>query len=68
MNRLLLLFCVCVSAAGCTSGELETGYRYTKLGDSQAKQRGYYAGPFSKEARQAALEADDFDRRPKPGY
>jgi hypothetical protein len=64
------MFAGCV-VAGCSSGKLETGYRYTRLGDSQTKQKSYYASPFSKEAfewqREAAADGE-IDRRPKPGY
>jgi hypothetical protein len=55
--------------AGCSSNKLETGYVYTPLGDSPTKQRGYYADPFSPEARAAQTErgADSDSRRPVPG-
>lgn len=55
--------------AGCTDNKLETGYTYTPLGDSPIKRRGYYADPFSPEARAAQQQRQsDFEgRRPVPG-
>lgn len=45
-----------VAGPGCGGHKLETGYVYTPLGDSTAKQRrAYYAGPFSPEARDAMM-------------
>ena len=65
LTLLLLL-----SAAGC-SNKLETGYEPRTIGSNEGERRGYYAAPFSKEAREAR-ERSDFDgsdsRRPKPGY
>lgn len=59
--------------SGCGSNKLETGYRYSPLGESAIQRRAYYAGPFSPEAR-AALMAPGNDtavgpdaRRPRPG-
>jgi hypothetical protein len=51
--------------AGC-SAKTETGYDPRRLGDSEAVQRGYYAAPFSPEARQAEFErqSDFSSRRP----
>lgn len=43
-------------AGGCGNDTTETGYRPNKLGDSGAVQRGYYAAPFSPEARAAENE------------
>ncbi len=55
--------------AGCSDNKLETGYAYTPLGDSNSKRRGYYADPFSPEARAAQAErpAGNDARRPVPG-
>ncbi|MGE5611724.1 MAG: hypothetical protein ACM359_20930, partial [Bacillota bacterium] len=52
-----------VVALGC-SNKTETGYEPRKLGDSWAVQRGYYATPFSPEARQAEADQDISFRRP----
>ena len=58
-----------LALGGCGSNKLETGYAFTPLGDSPTKQRGYYADPFSPEARAAQSErgADSESRRPVPG-
>lgn len=54
--------------AGC-SAKTETGYEPRHLGDSEAVQRGYYAAPFSPEARQAELEREnDFSQRRPDTY
>lgn len=67
---LLALFVV-AALGGCGSDRLETGYAYTPLGDSTAKRRGYYADPFSPEARAAQTEVqnqtDMGGRRAVPG-
>ena len=44
-----------VAGVGC-SNKTETGYKPRPLGDSDTVQRGYYASPFSPEARQAEGE------------
>lgn len=59
-------------ALGCQSNELETGYKFTRLGKATpAQRRAYYAGPFSPEARNAMLdgngESQSAARRPRPG-
>jgi hypothetical protein len=55
---------------GCSS-KLETGYEPRTIGSNESERRGYYAPPFSKEAREARdraqLDAADA-RRPRPGY
>jgi hypothetical protein len=55
--------------AGC-SNELETGYKPRSLNSSDAARRGYYASPFTPEAKAAQLEREQEleARRPKPGY
>jgi hypothetical protein len=56
--------------AGCSS-KLETGYQPRMLGSSNETRRGYYAQPFTPEARAAKEYEDDFGTpggRPKPGY
>ena len=56
-------------AAGC-SNKLETGYEPRRLNTSQTVRRGYYASPFSPEAKAAQMERDQEleARRPRPGY
>lgn len=64
------LIIVLAGAFGCGSDHLETGYVYTPLGDSSAKRRGYYADPFSPEARAAQTEQQSeptVNRRAIPG-
>jgi hypothetical protein len=56
MKIWMMLACV-VMVCGCTM-KTETGYEPQKLGDSDGVQRGYYATPFSPEARQAEQERD----------
>ena len=56
--------------AGC-SEKLETGYAPRKLGASNEARRGFYAQPFSPEARKAREYEQDFGTpsgRPKPGF
>jgi hypothetical protein len=59
----------CTLLAGC-SNKLETGYEPRTIGSNEVERRGYYAAPFSKEAREARQKADvDTDvSRPRPGY
>ena len=59
-------------ALGC-SEKLETGYDPRRLGSSTEVRRGFYAAPFSPEARKAKEYQQDFGGaegmgRPKPGY
>lgn len=62
----MLLGLALAMAAGCGS-KLETGYEPRKLSDSNAERRGYYADPFTPEARAAAEERKtNFDAR-RPG-
>ena len=66
---LLVLIAVALSpSAGCTSS-LETGYKPTRLGATDATRRSYYASPFTPEARAAQLEREQElqQRRPHPG-
>lgn len=67
MKRWMLL-ALLVAMAGCKT-KTETGYEPRKLGDSLTVQRGYYATPFSPEARQAAAarQEEGPDRRPGIG-
>lgn len=65
MRWLVCVFCV-VLQFGCTN-KLETGYTPRTIGSDETERRGYYAAPFSKEAREARQKADqDFDAR-RPG-
>lgn len=67
-----LLFALIASAPGLVgcSNKLETGYQPRTIGSDETERRGYYAAPFSREAREARQNADyDTDaRRPGPGY
>ncbi len=73
MRRILLAtagaIAILFSGVGCRTDQLETGYKYTPLGDSPARQKAYYAGPFSKEAREAQAEnrTETEERRVRPG-
>jgi hypothetical protein len=68
-KRMILLSLIAASLLGC-SNTLETGYKPRALNDSPTVRRGYYASPFTPEAKapqmdkQQELEA----RRPRPGY
>ena len=55
--------------AGCSS-TLETGYTPRKLGASDEMRRGYYAQPFTPEAKAAKQYEQDFGdvHQPKPAY
>jgi hypothetical protein len=66
---LLSLIFIAAGLAGCSS-TLETGYKPRLIGDSAVKQRGYYASPFTPEAKaaQAEHEQELEARRPRPGY
>jgi hypothetical protein len=71
--RIALLWGVAaMTLAGC-SEKLETGYEPRRLGASNEVRRGFYAAPFSPEARKAKEYEQDFGGttplgRPKPGY
>ena len=62
-----------VVGAGCSS-TLDTGYEPRRLGASDDVRRGYYAQPFTPEARAAKQYEQDYgeatpaSRRPRPGY
>ena len=58
-----------LAIAGC-SAKLETGYEPRRLNSSDAERRGYYAAPFTPEAREAQMEREQESefRRPRPGY
>jgi hypothetical protein len=76
MRRIISIVCtggLFVGAAGC-SEKLETGYEPRRLGSSSEVRRGFYAAPFSPEARKAREYEQSFGDgttpvgRPKPGY
>ncbi len=66
--RMLTVVMLLALAAGC-SEKLETGYAPRKLGATEAQRRGYYAQPYTPEARAAETDkqTDLKDRRPAPG-
>ena len=70
MNRAPLAVLLALFASSGCSNKLETGYEPRTIGSNETERRGYYAAPFSKEAREARQKADhDSDaRRPTPGY
>lgn len=51
--------------AGCDT-KLVTGYEPRRLGASPAERRGYYAGEFTPEAREASQERDAELRSRRP--
>jgi hypothetical protein len=71
LNAVVVLLAALLSAcvAGCSS-KLETGYEPRKLGASDETRRGFYAQPFSPEAKAAKQYEQEFGdvHRPKPGY
>jgi hypothetical protein len=70
----LALMATAVGGAGCSS-KLETGYKPRLLGSSAEVRRGYYAKPFTPEAKKAKDYEQDFGTpggsrdgtRPRPG-
>jgi hypothetical protein len=60
---------VLTGLTGCSS-KLDTGYEPRKLGASDETRRGFYAQPFTPEAKAAKQYEQDFGdvRRPRPGY
>lgn len=52
--------------AGCGPSRLETGYVPRPLGSTEDQRKGYYAGPFSPEARAAQAEGEPRDRPAGP--
>ena len=63
-----------MAGSGCSS-KLETGYKPRLLGSSEETRRGYYAKPFTPEAKKAKQYEQDFETtggssnsvRPRPG-
>jgi len=72
MCRKLLGFSMLLLLSGLLGCEnkLETGYVPKPLNASSTVRRGFYASPFTPEARAAELEREQEleARRPKPGY
>ena len=71
-----LAFVATVGAAGGCSSKLETGYKPRLLGSSPETRRGYYAQPFTPEAKKARQYEHDYGTpggsgrdgtRPRPG-
>jgi hypothetical protein len=70
----LALVGMAMSSAGCSS-KLETGYKPRLLGSSPEVRRGYYAEPFTPEAKRAKQYEQDYGTpggasngvRPRPG-
>ena len=58
--RLLAVGIIGLATTGCSS-TLETGYAPRKLGASDDVRRGYYAQPFTPEAKAARKFHADFD-------
>jgi hypothetical protein len=72
MGRKLLAISILLSGAailGCEN-KLETGYTPKPLNASSTVRRGFYASPFTPEARAAETEREQEleARRPRPGY
>jgi hypothetical protein len=67
--RYAITWLVLAVLAGCSSN-LETGYEPRRLGSSETERRGYYAAPYSKEAREASQEQAQQSeaRKPQSGY
>ena len=59
------------ATAGCDSSQLETGYRYRRLGASDNERRAYYAPEYSREAAMAGAQRESSDvsnmARRRPG-
>jgi hypothetical protein len=65
-----LFLLIGMGGLGCAE-KLETGYDPRRLGASNEARRGFYAQPFSPEARKAKEYEQDFGSaggRAKPGY
>lgn len=69
-NRLYSLPLIALFVGGCTNITLETGYEPRPIKATGVERRGYYAGPFTPAAREAAAQerANQPDgRRTNPG-
>ena len=69
VSKLIVTSLLLFALVGCQEG-LETGYKPRPLNSSHTVRRGYYASPFSPEAKAAQYEREQEleARRPKPGY
>jgi len=69
VSKSIVASLILLALAGCQAG-LETGYQPRPLNSSQTVRRGYYASPFSPEAKAAQSEREQEleARRPRPGY
>ena len=69
VKRSIVTSLIILVFAGCKPG-LETGYKPRPLNSSHTVRRGYYASPFTPEAKAAELEREQEleARRPRPGY
>lgn len=69
VSKTIVASLIMLALAGCKPG-LETGYQPRSLNSSQTVRRGYYASPFTPEAKAAQLEREQEleVRRPRPGY
>jgi len=71
IRRCEIVVIALIAIAGC-QGKLETGYRPRLIGDNDIQRRGYYAGEFTTQKKQAEMEdkgnTDSEMRRPGPQY
>jgi len=71
-RTLLLMAVPSLLALGGCSSTLETGYEPRRLGAAEDVRRGFYAQPFTPQAKAAKEYEQDFGerdlRRPRPGY
>ena len=58
---------IVVTAAGCGSSKLETGYQPRPLNASDTERRAYYSGRYTKEAVKADQEREADFRARRPG-
>jgi hypothetical protein len=58
-------FLALAALSGCAN-KLETGYQPRTIGSNETERRGYYAAPFTKEAREAQEKATNNDMAPAP--
>ena len=70
MRRIALMIVLSAAAAAGCASKLETGYEPRVLGASDEARRGYYAQPFTPQAKAAKDNEHDFggtDVRPNMG-
>ena len=67
LAAVVLLGLLAGGAAGCDSGNLETGYKYRPLNATDAERRAYYSGKYTKEAVKADQEREAEFRARRPG-